>query len=501
MSRFSAFLATATLSTLLFAVAVPAETNTSEASSPGTVSKVRIVRLSEVRGAVELDRNNGRGFEPAMANLPVVEKNRLKTAVGAAEVEFEDNSTLRLAPDSEIEFPELGRTAAGSTVSAVRVLKGMAYVSLVKAGKKAQPDEFDLLFGDQKVQLQPAAHIRLVLNDKEAKLAVLDGALHIDGPNGALDVQRKKTLEFPMTGSSEPSVTKNVAENPFDGWDKKATEYHARVASMTAFGGSPYSYGVNDVMYYGSFADVGGCGMMWRPYFASAAWDPYSNGAWAYYSGAGYSWVSPYPWGWTPYHYGSWNYCPGAGWGWQPGGNWMGLNNGGYVAAAMVNNRVQTGSGVIHRSPPPSHPPTTGQATLLYVNQRPLIHSNADSPESFVFRRDSAGMGIPREGLGNLRSFSQHAIQRGSASTPIYLSVAPSNGARPMGTPVAPVSIHRGSAPDRTSMGIPVNSAANPGGGRSMGAPGPSSSGSMSSGMGHASSPGPAPAPSSGSHR
>ena len=66
---------------------------------------------------------------------------------------------------------------------------------------------------------------------------------------------------------------------------------------------------------------------MWRPYFASAAWDPYSNGVWAWYQGAGYSWVSPYPWGWTPYHFGSWSYCSGAGWGWQPGGSWNGLNN------------------------------------------------------------------------------------------------------------------------------------------------------------------------------
>ncbi len=40
-----------------------------------------------------MDRQTGKGFEGAMANLPVVEGSKLKTADGVAEVEFEDNST------------------------------------------------------------------------------------------------------------------------------------------------------------------------------------------------------------------------------------------------------------------------------------------------------------------------------------------------------------------------------------------------------------------------
>ena len=69
-------------------------------------SKVRIVRLSEVKGEVQMDRQTGKGFEGAMANLPVIEGSKLKTADGVAEVEFEDNSTVRLGLNSEVEFPE-----------------------------------------------------------------------------------------------------------------------------------------------------------------------------------------------------------------------------------------------------------------------------------------------------------------------------------------------------------------------------------------------------------
>ena len=51
-----------------------------------------------------------------------------------------------------------------------------------------------------------------------------------------------------------------------------------------------------------------GYGMMWQPYLVGAGWDPFMNGAWMWYPGAGYAWISSYPWGWTPYRYGSWTY-------------------------------------------------------------------------------------------------------------------------------------------------------------------------------------------------
>src|ERR1700678_2152203 len=71
----------------------------SQAPSFGN-SKVRIVRLSQVNGAVQMDRNTGHGFEAAMQNLPVVEGTKLKTDNGLAEVEFEDNSSLRVTPST-----------------------------------------------------------------------------------------------------------------------------------------------------------------------------------------------------------------------------------------------------------------------------------------------------------------------------------------------------------------------------------------------------------------
>lgn len=435
------------LSLLLAASILPAQQIAPTAPAPGSpgLSKVRIVRLSDVRGSVQVEQSASRGFEPAMENLPIVETDRIRTGLGIAEVEFEDNSTLRVTPNSEVEFPELERTAAGAAVTEVRVVRGLAYVSLMK-----KPNGyFTLEFGPgnnlEKIALPPASHIRLQVDGGRAQLAVLGGGLQVNGPNGPETISHRRTVSYTFAEMGDPAVTKRVAKDSFDAWDRQSMEAHERVASLSAFGNAPYAYGVNDLAYYGAFSDMGGCGMMWRPYFADAAWDPYSNGMWAWYQGAGYSWVSPYPWGWMPYHYGSWSYCSGQGWGWMPGGGWNGLNN---TPAAI---QQPTGGGTtLPRVPhPPIRPPLKGRSTMIAVNRRPLVASGINKKGAFVFRRGSAGLGVPREGLGKLRGFSRSAMRRGFARTPVYLSVdAGSPGMRRgMQGTLAPVAIHRGFAP------------------------------------------------------
>jgi hypothetical protein len=50
-------------------------------------SQARIVRLSEVDGDVQIDRNSGQGYEKAFLNLPVTQGTKLRTgADGRAEI-------------------------------------------------------------------------------------------------------------------------------------------------------------------------------------------------------------------------------------------------------------------------------------------------------------------------------------------------------------------------------------------------------------------------------
>lgn len=466
------FLAVFTIATTL-----PAQAPDTAAAAPGAqasgvaepgISKVRIVRISETKGVVHVDGNIGRGFEPAMANLPIVENSRIRTDTGAVEVEFEDNSTMRLAPDSLAVFTRLDRLASGETESTVTLLRGMAYFSLIKA----KANQFTVSVGPRSISLAPGTHVRLGIKEDEATLAVLDGSVHVDGPQ-AIDIGKKHTAVFSVTNGEQPVVAEKVSPEAFDQWDKDSVGYHARAASFGNSFSSPYSYGLADMAYYGAFNSYGSCGSMWRPYFASAAWDPYSNGAWAWYGNSGYSWVSPYPWGWMPYHYGSWSYCPTGGWGWQPGGYWNGLNN---MTAVSPVTGGGPGSPVGKRPVHPTFPPRPGQATIMAVNLKPLVRSGLSSSESFSFVKDSAGLGVPRDTLGKLQSVSRQTLAHGNVSTPVYMSAESAGrsvGEHGQGA-AAPIAIHRG-----YSTPSPVYSASEPGGGRSM--VGSTSSSSISS--------------------
>src|SRR5579864_7439775 len=119
-------------------------------------SQARIVRLSDVQGTVQIDKNTGLGFENAFLNLPITHGTQLKTAAnGRAEVEFEDGSTLRLTPNSSIEFSTLGLSDSGKRISVINLVAGMAYVNWL--GK----DDFSLNFSNEKISLDRAAHFRV----------------------------------------------------------------------------------------------------------------------------------------------------------------------------------------------------------------------------------------------------------------------------------------------------------------------------------------------------
>ncbi|MBV8631145.1 MAG: FecR domain-containing protein [Silvibacterium sp.] len=399
----AAALLTTALSAQQPASPAPSDDTTAQAAPVHANSKVRIVRLSEVKGEVSIDRSTGQGFEQAIANIPIIENAQLKTVTGAAEVEFEDNSTLRVGPDSLVTFPKLEMQPDGVKLSTIALQQGLVYVSLLNT-----KDEFTLAFGQQKVHLQPSSHIRLQVEPSEARLAVFEGSARVEGPAGTLEAAKKKTLVFNLADPNAMVVAKNVEPDPFDNWDHQSSDYHKHYTGNSALAGSPYSYGASDLMYYGNFVNAGGCGTMWQPYFVSAGWDPFANGMWAYYPGAGYSWVSPYPWGWMPFHYGNWVSCPGMGWGWQPGGAWDGLGN--------QPTALGTGGMPVKPVKPPQEP---GGRGYVVVNQKPLA-SSFGSGDSFVFRKDSAGFGVPRGSLGKLDSYSREAIHHGSSSIPVY---------------------------------------------------------------------------------
>ena len=396
----------------------PAETTstTTTSAQPAAASPgVRIVRLSQVTGEVQLDRQTGNGFEGAFVNLPIVQGSKLRTGEGVAEVEFEDNSSLRLTPHSMVEFPVLSANASGVHSSTIHVAGGAVYVSLTKS----KDNIVHVTFGKETLALSPASHIELALNEKQPRLDVLDGT--VEATNGATttEIGKKKGMLFDPAGTAAPTLVSKNEKGPYADWDKQQVDYHNHFAptGSSRYAGTPYSYGLADMNYYGGFSSMGGCGMMWQPYLAGAGWSPFSNGAWAWYPGAGYSWVSPYPWGWTAFHSGMWNYCPGAGWGWQPNSSWNGLQN----TAALTKPNKPTGL-----RPPIARPHPLG-ATTIAVNQKPLVASRL-SQDTFTFRKGSAGLGVPRATFGKLDHISSDVAHHGSVERGVYFPAEGNRG-------------------------------------------------------------------------
>src|SRR5215469_3941128 len=408
-------------------------------------SQARIVRLSDVQGSVQIDKNTGLGFENAFVNLPITQGVHLKTgATGRAEVEFEDGSSMRLTPNTTVEFSKLGLTDAGQRVSEVNLVEGMTYVNWL--GK----DDFSLNFSREKVSLDRAAHFRVDTSPEVANLSVFKGDLEVDGPNGKLSVEKKKTATFDAADDDKSKIENKIAEAPLDSWDKEAVSYHNEYAKNNA-SSSPYGYGLSDLNYYGAYSNVPGYGMMWQPYFAGVGWDPFMNGAWGWYPGFGYMYASAYPWGWLPYRYGSWMFVPGFGWMWQPGG-W----------SSWVSTPVYRPTTLVHVTPIIA--PTVGTKTVIVgkaASSAPMMASR------YTVSAGSAGMGIARGSLGNLGHLNHDVAKTGFAQVhpaPQFAASSPRGYSRPS---------YGEEGTSRSSMAAPSMGHASSSSGHSSGGGGP----------------------------
>jgi hypothetical protein len=423
--------------------------------SASAESKARIVRLSEVQGTVQIDRATGDGFDKAFINLPVIEGSKLKTGKdGRAEVEFEDGSALRLAPGSEVDFSRLALGDDGQKLSTVQLVSGTVYANLhpKKAGEKS--DQFLLNFAHESVTVAEAAHFRVELADARATLAVFKGKLSATSPSGQFEVAEKRSANIDLANDDPAKkdsfvIAKNYEADPSDAWDRQQTDYHDRYASAGGSSiNSPYGYGMSDLNYYGNFMAVPGYGNVWQPYFIGANWSPFQDGGWASYPGAGYMWVSGYPWGWMPYNYGNWAFAPGFGWVWQPGyyNPWYGIG-----IPQVVNPPVRT------KVPTP---PVRGDQTVM-VGRGLAANPATGAPRHLTINPGSASFGVPRGSVRRLDRLSKTMTQTSRpvvvATAPPVRTTAPTTG---FGTSSSPT--RGGTSTGTAPMGAPPRSAAPP---------------------------------------
>ncbi len=285
----------------------------------GHDSQARIVRISYVEGDVRLD--NGHGYESATMNVPLTEGNWLQTGRdGWAEVQLEDGSLIRLAPDSVIAFTQLARASSGATLTTVDLDQGEAEFKVTRH----DDGDFNVTVKKNTIALARSGSFRMTsTNANPLEVAVLKGEVSVsDTDNGGeVAVKKDETFVLDPNDAARYALDKGVDTDDLDQWSTQRDDALSTYASAgQGYAQSPYQYGASDLNYYGQYYDLSGYGEVWQPNNVGYNWDPFSNGYWSYSPGFGYTWVSAYPWGWMPYRYGRWVFVNGRGWFWAPGG-------------------------------------------------------------------------------------------------------------------------------------------------------------------------------------
>src|SRR6476469_9225131 len=285
----------------------------------GHDSQARIVRISYVEGDVRLD--NGHGYESATMNVPLTERNWLQTGSdGWAEVQLEDGSLIRLAPDTVIAFTQLARASSGGTLTTVDIDQGEAEFKILKH----DDSDFNVTVRKNTIALMHSGLFRVTSsNSNPLEVAVFKGEVGVSDTDNGGEVAVKKNETFVLDPSdmARYALDKGADADDLDQWSKQRDDALSTYASAgSGYAQSPYQYGASDLNYYGQYYDVPGYGEVWQPNNVGYNWDPFSNGYWSYSPGFGYTWVSSYPWGWMPYRYGRWVFVNGRGWCWAPGG-------------------------------------------------------------------------------------------------------------------------------------------------------------------------------------
>ncbi len=366
-------------------------------ASQSSGQPARAVRLSYVDGQVKLSQGDQVLADKAVVNTPLFEGMQLTTADdGKAEIEFEDGSVARLAPDSSLTLSVLHGSGASADAE-LNLNVGLAYFEFQGGGQAGQ---FSVRFGSSVATPSGFTALRVDIDSPPGSLAVFSGNAHIEvasnfGAGITADLHGGESIALNPADPSNYSLTESIDTNSWDAWSSDRDQ--ELTAEATAQTSAPVNLGATqnpawaDLDANGSWYDVPGQGYVWSPYDAeNAGFDPYGNGAWTYTPSYGYVWASGYPWGYVPYQCGAWNFYDGFGWGWVPGmggcNPWWGLGvyGGPNIGVAPVGYRP------IPRPPVPPHWP---------IGHRPIplvpVHRHTEvAGQSFPARNRTAQVTI-----------------------------------------------------------------------------------------------------------
>ncbi|MBZ5641709.1 MAG: FecR family protein [Acidobacteriia bacterium] len=434
---------------------------------------MRVVRLSRAEGQVQVLHAGSDAWEDAPANLPLQEGDTLATQDGLAEVEFENGATAYVAENSTLQFAGLGFSGEGGRVTSLNLTSGAA---TFYANPTTQ-DSFRVATPTLDVAIAERAEFRADAFRDGAAVQALLGTVTVSTTRGSTQLEKGQSVAVHENDLQDFSVGRLPVPDAFDQWVTEEGEIiRSGNKNTLSYINSPNYYGLSDLALYGTWINLPGLGISWRPFRAGISWTPYQNGIWVLDARLGWIWVSNEPWGWMPYHFGTWQLSPTLGWIWIAGGpaglrhwepsrvNWVRAGNQvGWVAkspndrdgapanvangvhtrpgrpsqVANGGNEILSGKALLGatpvKGPPPefaSHPSSMARRSENPVTIRPAAPMQ-DPNSSIVFDRGTHTF-INRDGTGGAQNDSRAragALPRPGSQNEIPRVTIPPSGA------------------------------------------------------------------------
>ena len=270
---------------------------------------LRLSRISYLEGDVSTQRLPDVDWSAASVNLPLEPGDRIYTGRnGRVEIEFDDDSVLRLAENTDIEI-----LALDDRIIQVRMLLGRATLTV------ASGVAFEINTPAAAFNATKKGSYRFEVNeDGDTDAIVRKGRIEAANSVFSRTVESGTRLRVRSGGDALYSVARYEERDAWDEWNDRRTMDRRAYASRRYLPSTVY-IGAGDLDRYGRWVNVSNYGWGWVPHSVDAHWSPYSVGRWCYRPYFGWTWVSYEPWGWLPYHYGRWYRNSSFGWVWLPG--------------------------------------------------------------------------------------------------------------------------------------------------------------------------------------
>jgi hypothetical protein len=300
--RWSRLCLPALAATLLFWAAVPVR---ADSGDPG------VAFISTLNGDVTVQRGDSGDSEAAGINAPLLVGDSVWTGSNArAEIQFDYGHVVRVGPDAQIRFAELGRSD-----DTVQLAAGTVGVAVLHATDQYTQVE------TPSVTVRPRAHgfYRVTVDaDGTTDITVRSGQAAILLPQGTISLDPGSTME--VSGPADAPSYRYAGpfgRDSFEQWnDDRDAAFDRSNAYRYAAPGIPGLYNLDA---YGQWGNDPAYGDEWMPNVPSN-WSPYSTGQWTDEPYYGWTWVDNDPWGYAPFHYGRWHRDQRRNrWAWTPG--------------------------------------------------------------------------------------------------------------------------------------------------------------------------------------